>query len=298
MPNAQYQWVLTLATLIGGAGVARSECATDDYDQTPPRKISGDVTNAGMQFEWASDFDQKNGINYVWHYIKNAPGSEPLNFNWKKAGLRQEFVRPLPPGDTACTQYPVVDLNDNDIDDDAPIIYGHANRVQRAAIYAKETTTTASAKNYQSKLSSSYVDDFGEKRDFEVSFVYESDGETISKLEIIAPEDLYVGIANVESYWSNTTIENIFEAAKMQKMDFDFAALPSFASDRESTKAFFIDLENREALALIIRGTVQSSKAGKISGSPGFSEMVIFDQDRNPIASTFVALPVTKADLQ
>ena len=289
---------IALAALIAGAGAAQSKCATDDFDQTPPRKISGDVTNAGIHFEWASDFDQKNGINYVWHYIKNAPGSEPLNFNWKKAGLRQEFVRPLPAGETACTQYPVLDLTDNDIDDDAPIIYGHANQVQRAAIYAKETTTTASAQSYTSKMSSSYVDDFGEKRDFEVSFVYESDGETVSKLEIVAPEDLYIGIADVGSYWSKTTIENMFEAAKMQKMDFDFSALPSFASDRESSVAFFIDLENRDAPALIVRGTVQSSEAGHVSGAPELAEMVVFDEHRNPIASTFVSLPVTKADLK
>lgn len=276
--------------------MARSECVTDNYDQMPPSKITGNVTNSGLQFEWASDFDRRNGTNYVWHYIKNAPESQPLNFNWKKTGLKQEFVRPLPPGETACAEYPVSDLSESDIDDDAPIVYGHNNRVQRAAIYGKKAVASADEHRYRSKLSSSYIDETGGKRDFEVSFFYDSDGDTVTEMGILAPDDLYVGIANVGSYWSEETIGSLAEAAKLQKADFDYQSLPVFASKEASSGAFFEDWVMVDEPATIVRGTVKDFGAGNTSGVTGLTELVVFDERRKPIASTFVALPVTKSE--
>ncbi|UWU13238.1 hypothetical protein N2599_13905 [Rhizobium sullae] len=216
-----------------------------------------------------------------------------MNFNWKKAGLRHQFVKPLPPGETACTQYPVAELNN--IDDDAPITYGNNNTVQRASIYGKnDAGIAAGQQRYTSKISSSYSDESGVKRHFEVSFFFDSDGASVTKMGLAAPEDLYVAIANVGDYWSELTIDSLAGAAKQQKGEVNFQTLPAFAADKGDAGSFFADWEKIGSEAIIVKGSIQEFGAGKSSGTTGLTEMVIFDDQKQPIASTFVALPVTK----
>lgn len=289
---------ILIVTLAAGMVSARSECNNTNYDQTSSSKIGGSVSNSGVQFDWVSDFQRKNGIVYVWNYIKNSAQSAPLNFNWKKAGLKQEFVRPLPPGDTVCSQYPVGDLTEHDIDDDAPIVYGHNNSIQRAAVYGKAVVAAADTSRVTSKIFSSYVDEAGSKRDFEVSFSYDSDGRTVSEMIIAAPDDLYVGIADAGAYWSEATVQNLAEAAKLQKSDYGYQALPTFAANGAASGAFFADWAKQNAPAAIVRGTVHVINAGETSGRTVLTELVVFDELRKPITASYVAVPVTKAERQ
>ncbi len=272
---------------------ALASCLLEGFDSTPPRALSGDVSNSGSNFRWASDLDERDGRNYVWHYIQNIDKYGSLNFDWAKAGLRHEFARPLPPGEAACNLYPVVKIDANDIDDDAPIVYGNNNSVQRAAVFKKIQSGTEKAQKFTSKISSAYLDDEGVKQDLEVSFFYEvADGMVLS-IGISAPNNYYVGIANAAHFWSENTIGDLAYAAKKNSVEFEFLPLPVFSDDTVDASSFFEGWASYDVPGAIFGGGIYEFSENSTDGSTELTEMVVFDSSRRPIASGLITIPVT-----
>jgi len=291
-----FAFVCVFPVILVQSNSALAGCKLSSFDTTAPNAIQGDVSKAGMQFRWASDFDIINGLSHVWHYVKNSEHSQALNFRWEKAGLRQEFVRPLPPGETICSQYPVIGLKATDVDDDAPIVFGGNNYVQRAAVYKKEQEKAEESQKFISKITSAYYDDEGVKRNLEVTYFYEIEGDVILNMEIIAPEGFYVGIANAGEFWSERTVSELERAAESQTRDFNFVPLPSFADSSEGARAFFAGWADYEQPGAIVQGSVFKIGKSVTDGTVGLTEMVIFDSERRPVASSRIAIPVTKVD--
>lgn len=269
-----------------------AKCSLENFDKTLPRAIGRNVESSDGKFTWSSDFDRKDGLSWVWNYITNTHESLDLNLSWPKAGLHQSFVKPLPHGETFCAEYPIAGLEDDDIDDDAPITYGVRNTKQRAAVYAKKDTAGLESRRFSSKISSAYRDINGVIKPIEVIVSYVSKNSLIEEMNIFSQANLYVAIGGYESVWSEATSESLFGVAKSHNIDLAIEPIVKFAKG-DVPESFYTDVNDPNELAIIIKGTVKDFGIGQKILSSKRQQLVIFDEEQNPILSSYATLPVT-----
>ncbi|MCV3241813.1 hypothetical protein [Mesorhizobium sp. ZC-5] len=234
--------VCTIFIYFVSSEISFAECSLENFDKTLPRAISSDVDSPDGNFTWSSDFDRKDGLSWVWNYIKNTHASSDLNVSWPKAGLEQSFVKPLPHGETFCAEYPVTGLEDNDIDDDAPITYGARNTKQRAAVYAKKETAELDSRRFISKISSAYRNDDGLVKPIEIEVSYAVKDGIIEEINILSQDNLYVSIGAYQNVWSEATYDSLIGVAKSQDIDFIIEPLAKFAKG-DVSKDFYTNLK-------------------------------------------------------
>lgn len=289
---ARYAVVMVLAAL--GTQPARAHCELESFDQGSPPALVGEVETLEEEFVWASDYDERDGIAWVWNYLKNTHKTKPLAAEWLKANINISYANPLPPNYAYCNKYPVLGLTPDDIDDDAPINYGNANRVQRAAVYRRKVAEGARNTTYISEISSAYVDNDGEIKDVEVSVFYTLKGNDVVDIGILAPEDVYIGIAKADEIWSPSTFDSLNLASNEYGAQAAVKSWNAFGSpDNNAITSISPGIELSDVAAFTM-GTVKGWGYGEISTEQKVTEVILFDDNKKPILTGLITLPVTK----
>lgn len=269
-----------------------SKCMLDGFDKALPAAIGDEVDSGDGKFVWGSDLDRINGRNRVWNFIRNT-GQGPLNAMWRKADIRIDYAKPLPPGEAYCNRYWVKEISDNDIDDDAPIIYGNHNTSQRATVFRKLETAQESDGYFESAIDTAYADASGGVRELHVGFSYRVEGNRITNMSLDAPADVYVSIPEISSSWSSDTLATFIQAAKENGSEFTTGNFTDF-SPSWSKSLYFSGDPALKLPGYFTKGPIKNfGITSMISGSVD-GPMILFDSERRPIASGSVTIPVIK----
>lgn len=273
---------------------ASAACDLAAFNKSLPPPISALVSRPGFEFEWASDLDHNGTIGWVWNYVYNRHTSRSLNVTWEKANIQVPFANPLPPGAYLCNIYPISDISPNDIDDDAPIIYGASNNTQKAALYAKKISKSALSDEYSSEISTTYTSDSGETKSLRVNIFYVVSDGVIKEMTINAPDDVYVAIGDIDKFWSKETYVSFVEAAEQQKVFHTVSSDAEFADNSEWSTEFFATLSRPNSGSLISKGTLVNFASGAEVVSSGQAMITVYNEDRRPLISGLATIPVTK----
>jgi hypothetical protein len=185
-------------------------CDISTYDQSPPSAIKSSVNKGNVQFEWATDVDTTGGYNWIWHYVKNTH-DRGLGYKWPKADLRHALGSPLEPGQVDCNRYfvmvPAVP------DDDAPIMYGTNDSVQRAAVFAPtKSDVGAASPSTGSIIETSYRNAAGAIENVRVA-IGTSKGSTPDGLWNFVVErtpNAIVAISTIPKFFTSDQIKSLF----------------------------------------------------------------------------------------
>lgn len=269
---------------------AGAQCKLDGYDSSPPEKLGDQVyeDDGAVSFWYFSDFDKAPEKAVVWNYIENT-STKNLSVTWPKASIYISYLNPLPPGKATCNRYVGRGVSAM-VDPDAPITFGNFNKTQNASVYVAQATVEAEPTKFSSIIASSYVDSTGEIKDFAAEFVFSVQSGKIVDMSLNVPGDLYTGLSNIESFWSPSAIEKYYIAAKMQGNE--AAVLKWSELNADASFGSFIKQVGSDSGALFTQGTLKSFGLGQYVKAIQPTEMVVFNGDKQPIASGKVSLPV------
>jgi len=274
------------------AAQADAHCSFEKFDTTLPRAITGTVYGIDGNFVWASDLDRVDGRNWVWNYINNISKDRALNALWKKANIRIDFSLPLAPGSAYCNKYMVNKIEDNDIDDQAPILYGAQNTEQRASIFSEKKKEAAVDSRITSGIETVVLQPNGEAKELHVYVSYEVLDGAIEYFTIDAPSDVYVAIPIVDKVWTEKNNTMLATLAKNESSDAGFYMFSEFSAGWKAAPYYSglggIGYES----GILVKGSLKGiSLAGRVTGNIA-AEIIVFDAERNPAAAGFVTIPV------
>lgn len=276
------------------AAQAFAGCELELFDQSEPRALVGDVDNMEAEFTWGSDVDRENEVAWVWNYLENKHVTKPISASWPKADISISYANPLPPGGIFCNKYPVKSIADAEIDYDAPITYGNRNLMQRAALYIVDGGSVNSNAGQHSKISTTYIDTLGVRRELDVTFEYVVEGKELIYMAIFAPDDVYVGVSAVEQIWSDATLASLKAAAFEHDAEAFILPWAAFVPAENLTDQLVEVLKLAGAEAVILKGTIKGFGGGEISDHSALTRVVILDGQRQLITTGLMAIPVTK----
>ncbi|TPK53803.1 MULTISPECIES: hypothetical protein [unclassified Mesorhizobium] len=272
--------------------ISLGKCMLDGFDKGLPPAIGDEVDGGDGKFVWGSDLDRIDGRNRVWNFIRNT-GQSPLNAMWRKADIRIDYAKPLPPGEVYCNRYWVKEILDSDIDDDAPIIYGNHNTSQRATVFRKVETAQESDGYFESAIDTAYAEANGVVREVHVGFSYQVENNRITAMNLDAPSDVYVSIPGIGSSWSSDTLARFIQAAKENGAEFTSGKFTDF-SPSWSDSLYFSGDPALKLPGYFTKGSIKNFDINSMASGSVNGPMILFDSERKPIASGSVTIPVIK----